>query len=137
MKLDLSNEYDKAKAQTRLKVLTDKGAKIELKEIRNKRSLKQNSYLHVCVSLFAIELGYNLDESKTLLKRECPFMRYEKNGQTFLKRTREMDSKELTEFIDWIRNYAGINGVDIPSPEIYQLHRFQIDKEIEMNKRYL
>lgn len=62
MKLNLSNTYDKERAKTRLKVLIDKGAKIELTEIKGKRTIRQNSYLHVCISLFAIEFGYTLDE---------------------------------------------------------------------------
>lgn len=137
MKLNLSNTYDKERAKTRLKVLIDKGAKIELTEIKGKRTIRQNSYLHVCISLFAIEYGYNLDEAKTLLKRQCEFMKYSKNGQLFLKRTREMDTKELTEFIEWIRNYSSQQGLYLPTSEEYLLHRFEIDKEIEQNKNYL
>lgn len=137
MKLNLSNTYDKERAKTRLKVLIDKGAKIELKEIKGKRTIRQNSYLHVCISLFAIEFGYTLDEAKTLLKRQCEFMKYSKNGQLFLKRTREMDTKELTEFIEWIRNYSSQQGLYLPTSEEYLLYRFEIDKEIEQNKNYL
>jgi hypothetical protein len=137
MKLNLSNTYDKERAKTRLKVLIDKGAKIELTEIKGKRTIRQNSYLHVCISLFAIEFGYTLDEAKTLLKRQCEFMKYSKNGQLFLKRTREMDTKELTEFIEWIRNYSSQQGLYLPTSEEYLLHRFEIDKEIEQNKNYL
>lgn len=137
MKLNLSNTYDKERAKTRLKVLIDKGAKIELTEIKGKRTIRQNSYLHVCISLFAIEFGYTLDEAKTLLKRQCEFMKYSKNGQLFLKRTREMDTKELTEFIEWIRNYSSQQGLYLPTSEEYLLHRFEIDKEIEQNKKYL
>ena len=137
MKLNLSNTYDKERAKTRLKVLIDKGAKIELTEIKGKRTIRQNSYLHVCISLFAIEFGYTLDEAKTLLKRQCEFMKYSKNGQLFLKRTRDMDTKELTEFIEWIRNYSSQQGLYLPTSEEYLLHRFEIDKEIEQNKNYL
>lgn len=137
MKLNLSTPYDKAKAQTRLNVLIDKGANIELTEIRQKRSIKSNAYLHVLVSLCAIEWGYTLDEMKTSLKRECEFMRYTKNKQLFLKRTREFDSKELSDFIEWIRDYAGVQGLYLPTSEEYIMHQFEIDKEINTNKQYL
>lgn len=137
MKLDLSKPYDKAKAETRFKVLLDKGAKIELKEVRKVRTLNQNAYLHVCISLFAIEFGYNLEEAKTLLKRECLFMIYEKNNNTFLKRTRDMDTQQLTKFIEWVRNYSASNGLYLPSSEEYLMHKFEIDKEIERNENYL
>jgi len=137
MKLDLSKLYDKSKAEARFKVLLDKGAKIELKEVRKVRTLNQNACLHVCISLFAIEFGYTLDEGKTLLKRECDFMRYEKNGMQFLKRTRDMDTKELAEFLTWLINYAGVQGLHIPSSEQYLMHKFEIDREIELNKMHL
>lgn len=137
MKFDTSKPFDKNKAETRFKVLLEKGAKIELSEIKTKRSLSQNSYLHVVISLCAIEFGNNLDEMKTDLKRACEFMRYEKNGKSYLKRTRDMDSKELTEFIEWIIDFAGKEGLYIPSSDDYLMHRFEIDREIERNKQYL
>jgi hypothetical protein len=132
---DLSKPYDANKFKARLKTLKDK--KVELTEIREKRTLTQNSYLHVCISIFAIEFGYTLDEAKTLLKRNCSFMVYEKNGDKFLKRTRGMDSKELTDFIDWIRDYSGMQGCYIPTPDEYRQNKRQIDDHISSHKRYL
>ena len=102
-----------------------------------KRSASQNAYLHVCISIYAIELGYTLDEAKTLLKRLCPFMVYEKNGFKFIKKTSGMDSKELTDFIDWIRNHAAQQNINIPTSEEYNLNRHGIDVEIAKQKRYL
>ena len=137
MKLNLSIPFDKQKAITRFKVFLDQGKKIELTEIKPKRSLNQNAYLHVVISLCAIEWGNTLDEQKTDLKRECQFMRYEKNGKSYLKRTRDMDSKQLTEFIDWIRTHAGQQGLYIPDSQEYIMHRFEIDKEVDRHKEYL
>lgn len=137
MKLDLSKPYDKNKAENRFKVLLDEGAKIELTKIRHKRTCKQNAYLHVCIDLIALELGYTSDQMKVILKQECKFMQYEKNGYVFLRRTRDMDTKELGEFIDWIVNFAGVQGIIIPSSEDYIKYRFEIDKEIELNKMHL
>lgn len=137
MKLDLSKDIDIKKFKTYSEKLLEKKSKVELTELREKRTLQQNSYLHVCISLFAIEFGYTLDEAKTLLKRECPFMRYEKNGILFLKRTRDFDTKELTDFIDWIREYSGLNGCYIPKPDEYLSNRFEIEKEIEKHNRFL
>lgn len=137
MKLNLSKPFDLNKAETRFKILRDKGAKIELTEIRPKRTIRQNSYLHVVISLFAIEIGNNLDEMKTDLKRACEFMRYTKNGNQYLKRTRDMNTQELTEFIEWIRDYAGKQGLYIPTADEYIMHQFEIDKNINNHKQYL
>ena len=74
MKFQLQKDIDK------FKFYFDKYSKfegvVELKKIHPKRSINQNSYLHVCISIFAIETGYTLDEMKEVLKRKCSFMRY-------------------------------------------------------------
>ena len=136
MKLDLSKQIDLNKAKTRFEQLVEKGAKIELKEIRPTRSLPQNSYLHVCLSLYGIHFGYTLNEAKTDLKRNYGLV-YEKCGKKYLRSTANLDSKELTEFIEYIREVAGQNGCYIPTSEEYLQNKFAIDREIEQNKNYL
>jgi len=136
MKLDLSKQIDLNKAITRFEQLAEKGAKIELKEIRPTRSLPQNAYLHVCLSLYGIHFGYTLNESKTDLKRNYGLV-YEKDGKKYLRSTANLDSKELTEFIEYIRDVAGQNGCFIPDAESYLQNKFAIDREIEQNKNYL
>jgi hypothetical protein len=137
MILDLTNSLDKKKAETYFNTLLSNNKKIELKEIKPKRTITQNKYLHVCITLFAIEFGYTLDESKTLLKRECSFMYYHKNNMLFLKRTRDMQTDELTKFIEYIRNYAVSLGCYIPSADEYKENSYVIDKEINKNREYL
>lgn len=137
MKLDLSNDFEVNKAKTYFNTLLINKKKIELKEVKVNRTIKHNAYLHVCISLFAIEFGYALDEAKTLLKRECNFMMYEKNNILFLKKTSKMKSDKLSKFIDFIRNYSSKQGCYIPTSEEYKENRFTIDKHIESNKTYL
>ena len=64
-------------------------------------------------------------------------MSYEKNGKKYLKETRGMDSKELTDFIEWIRNYSAMGGCYIPTSEEYLINKYSIDREIEQNKQHL
>ena len=137
MKLDTANEFDRNKAKTYFKRLLSDNKKIELKEVRNNRTIKHNAYLHVCVSLFSIEFGYTLDESKTLLKRECSFMIYEKNGLVFLKKTSKMQSDELSKFIEFIRNYSSKQGCYIPTSSEYLENKFNIDRQIDANSTFL
>lgn len=137
MKLDLSNEFDTNKAKTYFNTLLSGSKKIELKEIRVNRTIKHNAYLHVCITLFAIEFGYTLDEAKTLLKRECDFMMYEKNDTLFLKKTSKMLSDELSKFIEFIRNYSSKQGCYIPTSEEYLSNKFNIDRQIDSHKTYL
>lgn len=136
MKLDLSNSFDKNKAINYFDKLMKDAKKIELKEVKNIRSIRQNSFLHVVISLFGIETGYTIEEAKTLLKRQCGLV-YHKNDKVFLMRTRDMKSDELATFIEWIRNYSASQGYYICSAEEYTENKFHIDKEIEQNKTYL
>ena len=137
MKYDLENkdEYDKFYYDSE-QMMKDK-SRVELKTIREHRSLSQNAYLHVCISMYAIHFGSTLNEAKTDLKRACHFMVYEKKGKKYLKETSKMDSKQLTSFIEWIRNYASGNGCYIPSSEEYLIDKYRIDNEIERHKEYL
>ena len=118
------------------KLLSQKGI-IELKKVRKVRSLSQNAYLHVCITLYAINFGSTLNEAKTDLKRMCPFMVYEKNSKKYLKETHKLDSKEMTNFIDWIRNHSSQQGCYIPSANEYLLNKSGIDNEMENYRQYL
>ena len=137
MFLDLNNTIDVKKAHSYLLKLLEGKNKIELRKITAKRTLNLNKYLHICISLFAIEFGYTLEESKILLKRYCNFMIYEKNGVKFLKQTSKLDNKECSEFVEWIRNYSANKGLYIPDAEEYKTNKFEIDKEINKHKEYL
>ena len=137
MLLDLNINEDLKKAELYFKTMVVSKFKIELKRILPNRSISINSYLHVCISLFSIEFGYTLEESKTLLKRKCSFMIYEKNGLKFLKKTSMLDNLECSKFVEFIRNYAAQNGLYIPDADEYKTNKFNIDKEINKNKEYL
>ena len=134
---DLSNTVDTKRAKLKFDQLIEDKKTINLSLKQKSRSISQNAYLHVCISLFAIEFGYSLDEAKTLLKGECHFMNYEKNDFRFLKQTRDMDTIELTSFIEWIRDYSAKQSCYIPTPEEYITNQFEIDREIQRNKSHL
>jgi len=137
MKYDLNIELDLIKFKERVNFLIDKKSKIEIRKITKQRTIKQNSYLHVVITLFAIYFGYTIAEAKTLLKRKCNFMTYEKKGVKFLQSTANLNSKEMTIFIDYIRNLASKEGCYIPTSNEYLINKYSIDKEIENNNQYL
>ena len=138
MKYILKNKKDR---DLLIQILQDldlqKPYNVELKKQRNIRSLSQNAYLHVCIQIYAIHFGYTLAEAKLDLKRSCDFMSYYKNNMIFFRETRKMNSKELTEFIEWIRNYAGMNGCYIPDAETYKLNKQFFEKQIDACKEFL
>lgn len=132
MLLDLSNSLDKNKSETYLSKLIERGAKIELKEIKPSRSTSQNSYIHACFSMISIETGYTLEEIKVLLKQTYGSdLVYVKNNQKFIRSTRDLDSSQMSKFIDWIRHFSSEQiGLYIPTPEEYIENKFEIEKHI-------
>jgi len=137
MKFDFKNDLDRKKALTRINYLIEKEVKCDLTQIREKRTSSQNKYLHVIIGLFGIEFGFTLEESKTHLKRNCHFMVYEKGLEKFLTHTSELDTKGLTDFIDWIREYSGKQGCYLPTPNEYIENEIHFSNEIEKAKRYI
>lgn len=137
MKYSLSNQHELRLFKDKVNQLIEKLADVELKIVRKQRTIRQNSYLHVCITLFAIHFGYTIDEAKTLLKRKCGFMTYEKNGTKFLRSTVKLDTLEMIQLIDFIRTFASIEGCYIPTSEEYLENKFFIDNEIELQKQYL
>lgn len=132
MKLDLSKPYDLNRARQYFNKLIKKGAKVELKEYRNQRSLSQNAYLHVLFTIIANDTGYTVEEAKTAIKRRCDFMIYTKNTEKFLRSTTDLDTKEMTDFIDWLRLFS-MEELDVylPTPDEYLQGQFEIEKELE------
>ena len=110
---------------------------IELKEKKKPRTLSRNAYLHVCITLFAIAFGYDLENAKYLLKSMCPFMHYYKDGVLLVYSTSKQDTKEQTDFIEWIRTKSAKEGHYIASPQEYLDNKYAIDSEIEKFKEYL
>jgi len=138
MKYDFKKESDGISARVRLNKLIADQSTAELKKLNPTRTIRQNSYLHVCISLTAIEMGYSLAECKVHLKRKCSFMTYEKNGEKFLRRSSKMQTDELGKWIEFIRNYASINlGLYIPDADEYKMNMIYIDNQINQHKEYL
>lgn len=142
MKYDLSIPIDRQRFMKRVEYLFDNSKKLELKEIRKPKSINQNSYLHVVLQLFGIYHGYTLEEAKTLLKRQynasnIGSFTYEKNGTKFLRSCADLNSKETTDWIEWIRNLSSQNGNYIATPEEYLSNKFSIDREIQQHREFL
>lgn len=134
---DTSQELEVNKLLSRLDALLSKKCIIELIEKKNNRTVSQNSYLHVCITLFAIESGDNLEDAKQLLKRACHFMHTFDGDKIKTKLTRDLDTKQMTDFIEWIRTFSAMQGNYIPTADEYKLNKFAIDSEIEKFKEYL
>lgn len=137
MLYNLESDIDIQRFDFRIKQLKEKKSKVDLTEKKKNRTIRQNSFLHVLIQLFAIEYGDTLDYCKQFLKLRCQFMHYEKDGFTYLISSAKLNTKELSEWIEWIRNYAGTNGIFLPNADDYNRNWVELEKEILSHKQYL
>lgn len=123
---NLKNEYDQQRFKARCNHLYKQGKIVVLKEKRYKRTIRQNKYLHLILTWYALELGYTLEEMKQEFKtRICPdLFRYTKKDKVFYKGTSDLDTLQMTILIDKIRDHASnVNGIYLPAPNETEILR--------------
>ena len=141
MIFDSNNQIDILKAKQRFEYLIKKGKIFELTEKRKRRSISQNSYLHLILSYFAHEYGETLDYVKRyFFKNVCKkdvFLTEYANTKTGEMRkdwrsSSDLDTKEMTIAIDNFIMYANKEaGIFLPSPtDLININLL----EIEMSK---
>ena len=125
------------KARAKLEKCIEQKKVVELKAKNKKRTVSQNSYIHVCFSIFAIEQGWTLQEAKVVIKREYGMI-YEKNGFKFVRSTADLSVDEMTKFTEWLLIWAATkHDIFIPSPAEYLANSVVTDKEIAKFEEYL
>lgn len=126
MIFNLSNRYEQDKFKEYVNKLYSDRAVVEVKKKFPNRTLKQNSYLHVILSYFGAEFGYDLRYVKDeifkrmvnaelfVVKRET---KYGKEYET-LRSSSDLSTSEMTAAIERFRNWsAAEGGLYIPSPD--------------------
>ena len=113
-------------AQTRLKWLIEKGKTFSLKEVKKRRSIPQNSYLHLLFSWFAYEYGETPGYVKQVIFKQIVNVDIfrseyvnEKTGEVRQdwKSTADLNTKELSTAIDNFRDYSVKEaGIYLPEP---------------------
>ena len=140
------NKLHKHQAIEKLKYFFEKGKRFELKAKNNKRSISQNSYLHLILSYFGVETGYTLEEVKQdIFKRHVNshlFYDGEFQGVVNIQRfrsTASLDTAEMTLAIDRFRNFAGKElGIYLPEPhDLVLLQEIENELSKHKNQEYL
>lgn len=146
MLYNLSNPLDVQNARTRLEMLIKRGVNVELTEKKPKRSLSQNSYLHLLLGYFASQTGNTLDWVKQqYYKRTCnPDIFVAEKYDVTLKKTvkyirssADLTTDEMTLSIERFRNWASSEaGIYLPDAMSHaELAALQV--EVERYKTYL
>lgn len=134
MKYDLSNEYQRGKAQEYLaKLCKGMTGGVEIRKIAKRRTLSQNRYYFALITIYGIETGWTRDEMHVNMKREYGLV-YRKNESVYLRSTTTLDTKEMTDYIEFIRNHAGQNGVYLPDADELKQNWAYYDALIEQHK---
>lgn len=145
MTFDLSRELDRAQFKERCNHLYRQGVLVEITEKRGKRTIKQNSYLHLILSYFALQYGERMEWIKQeFFKRHVNpdiFLRSKEGvgiGRYYvLRSSAELDTKEMTIAIDRFRDWASKEaGIYLPSPDEHGLIG-EMEREVELNKRWI
>lgn len=143
MKYNLSISHDIAEAQRLLSQLTVDGKTVEIKEIKPRRSLQQNAYVHLLISAFGAHFGYEIDQAKALYKRlpgnkELYIKHFEQNGVKFEyeRSSASLDKLEMQKSIDTLREWSAKMGYPLPDAEDRESMR-RLENFIEQNERYL
>jgi hypothetical protein len=146
MIFDPKNELDKKRAIERMKYFLQKGKVFDLTEKKEQRSLKQNRYMHLIFSWYALEYGETTEYVKQeIFKKQVNkdiFLTEYANRQTgeirtSWKSTKDLNTGQMTTAIDRFRNYASKEaGIYLPEPHEMALLR-EIEHDIEKHKQFL
>lgn len=145
MLYDLSNDLDRENFKLRSNRLYEGKKIVELKEKKPKRSINQNSYLHLILGYFASQYGCSLEYCKEkyykILCNKEIFIR-DKQDEFLgtikvLRSSADLDTSEMTTSIERFRNWSASEaGIYLPSPDEDRLLSL-CEMEIERNKQFV
>lgn len=143
MKYNLNSSHDVAEANRLLAQLTVDKKVVEIKEVKPRRSLNQNAFLHLLLGAFGSHLGLSLDEAKALYKRlpgnkALYIKHFEQGGVQFEyeRSSAKLDKDEMTKSIETLREWSAKMGYPLPTADDKEW-LMRIENEIEKNERYL
>ena len=143
MLYNLQDALSRERFKAKVSLLWKSGTLVELTDKR-RRTLNQNSYLHVCIGAVAIETGNPLEVIKQevfkrivnpdlfVTEKDDPIL----GRLSALRSSRDLDKEEMSLAIDRFRKFAEEHGVYIPSPGDEELIA-QMEWEISKSERYL
>ena len=145
MVYDTSNPLDKANFLLRAKKLAESGKIVELTEKKPRRTLSQNSYLHVTIAYFASQYGCTTEWAKQRYFKQLvnPELFVREKDDEFLGRVKylrssaDLDVSEMSLAIDRWRNWCSMEArIYIPSADEAILIQ-QMEVEVNRNKAFL
>lgn len=147
MQYDLSKALDRKRFSARVKHLWYKpfGGKrylVELKHIKEKRSLSTNNYQHLLFDILAMETGHTPKEVKEdifkrIVNKDIFLRAHPKTGIVICRSTADLKQDEANLSIERFRNWASAElGIYLPYPDEEDLLR-QAEEELQRVRQYM
>lgn len=144
MIFNLQNPYDIPKFQDYVRRLYNRRGVIEVRDVRPRRTVPQNSYLHLLLGYFGTLYGCSLEEAKVdFYKRTCNrdiFQRTKVNkfGKTvtYLRSSADLSVSEMTLSITRFRNWAA-SEAEIYLPDANTGAMIYMQQAVERDKEYI
>jgi hypothetical protein len=141
LKYNLAVISEKFKAITYLEKLIEDKKIVDIKAVSPRRSLNQNSYLHLLLGAFGQHFGYTLEEAKLIYKqlnKEIYFYTKEVRNKTweFMRSSADLTKEEMTRSIETLREWSAKGGYPLPTA-IDKEWLMQLENEVEQHQAYL
>ena len=145
MLYDLSSPLGQSRFQRRVEALLKRGGRVELRDVA-KRSLSQNSYLHLLISYFAMEVGCDAEYVKTEYYKKSAnkdlfcqvvYDTLARRNTCKLRSSADLSVEEMTTSIERFRNWSSqVAGIYLPDAS-EQEFLSEIQSEIDRHRDYL
>ena len=142
MKYTTANKTEAQAAQEYLDRLVADKRTVEIKRVSQRRSLPQNSYLHLLLGAFGAHFGYTMAEAKTIYKQiNDDIYHYQKKTAllgdgTFYRSSADLTKEEMTKTIERFRTFSSEAGYDLPLATD-QAWLQSLENLIEQNRSYM
>ena len=140
MRYNLSEQTQADQAKEYLNQAIRNGWKIELIRKLPQRTTQQNSFFHLLLTYFGLQVGYTkndpltIDEAKIYIKRHMSdVFVYFKNDDPYIRSSADLNTEEMSLVIDRMYRMAADMGIVLPLVD-NEANRSLMEKEIEKSK---
>jgi hypothetical protein len=141
MKYNLAIDKEAGAAMMFLAKLTKASKIVEVKEVKPRRSLNQNSFIHLLLGIFSVETGNKIADAKDLYKWVNQDIYYRKKkmaGEVVLtvRSSADLTKEEMTKSIERFREWSAEHGYPLPTAEDKEALRYY-ENQIEQSSHHL
>jgi len=118
---NLSAEYDRNAFNQRCEALMNAGDVIRLERVPKPPTGNQNRFYWALIGIISDATGFSTDEAHTVCKREAGlyYTKEANRKHKFLRSTADLDTKEMSDYIEKVREIGTAIGCYMPTADEY------------------